>query len=1043
MNKRTYILVFLLLLAGFTSELSAQKKPKKAKQEISVVSGQVVDSSGIPVAGALVTAMEGAYFARTDADGAFSVKSGAADYILIEAEGYEPKEVYLPDLAAGQAIALEASPYRSGSADRVELPFGTLTDRRVVGAVNDIDMDRYKDKLSDYGLDGVLQAEGFGVFGAKDVRGMGYTILIDGLVRDGSNSVASLSDMLNADEVERITVLKDAASRLLYGSYADKGIILIKTRRGEAHKRIMNFSYETSFGIPKAQPEYLRAADYMILYNEALRNDGGNPMYSYQDIENARAGVDPVKYPDQDYYSSEFLRGFKPQNRVSAEFIGGSRVAQYYLNAGFYNTKSIVSMGESDKQRTNRFNVRGNVDVNINKYIKVSLDAAAIFNSYHGPNWKNGNFWRLSTENPVNSYPFLIPVDRLDMEDEYTKTALEDAELQRSVIGGKYLVGGNNNNNPNYLRNPYGDLYLGGYANTMDRMAHINVGIDVDFSWLTEGLSFKTYFGTDNYNKYTTTQNNSYASYEPAFGDDGTIRIANIYGSNDFVGSQTMTDTGFYRRLGWNNALSYDRTFSGRHQLSAVLMSTMHHYKESGATHAEKSVNFGGRVNYAFADKYVAEYSGAYIGSTFLSRGNRWGYAQGGGLGWIVSEEEFLRGSRWLNYLTIKVSYANTKSDSGMSNYIDTDIYDPGANYNYGDGTGQNALMTLQRGNPAISWVQRHDVNVGMEFSLFRHALSGEVNYFNSLRFDEITRRTSQLPGVLGSSVFIPNENYNSRRQSGIEARITYRRHFGDFGLEVGADMIWYKPRYVNYSEIDYPEHLSYLSRAGRPTDAIWGLQADGFYTQEEIDLMNAGGAIARPTYGTVQAGDIKYRDVNGDMRIDDEDFTVIGNTHARFAYGLKVTLTWRNFELFAYMSAQTGATKDYRSDAYYAVYGPNAKYPVHLIGRWAYDPSLGIDTRATATYPRLTASSSGTTHNYGKTSTFWLARQNYFSIPAVQLSYHLGDKLMKTLRLKDVTIYARATDILLLSPSRDRMILNVGSEFQYAWVHLGVKLKF
>ena len=298
MNKRTYILVFLLLLAGFTSELSAQKKPKKAKQEISVVSGQVVDSSGIPVAGALVTAMEGAYFARTDADGAFSVKSGAADYILIEAEGYEPKEVYLPDLAAGQAIALEASPYRSGSADRVELPFGTLTDRRVVGAVNDIDMDRYKDKLSDYGLDGVLQAEGFGVFGAKDVRGMGYTILIDGLVRDGSNSVASLSDMLNADEVERITVLKDAASRLLYGSYADKGIILIKTRRGEAHKRIMNFSYETSFGIPKAQPEYLRAADYMILYNEALRNDGGNPMYSYQDIENARAGVDPVKYPD-------------------------------------------------------------------------------------------------------------------------------------------------------------------------------------------------------------------------------------------------------------------------------------------------------------------------------------------------------------------------------------------------------------------------------------------------------------------------------------------------------------------------------------------------------------------------------------------------------------------------------------------------------------------------------------------------------------------------------------------------------------------------
>lgn len=1042
MNKRTYILVFLLLLAGFTSELSAQKKPKKAKQEISVVSGQVVDSSGIPVAGALVTAMEGAYFARTDADGAFSVKSGAADYILIEAEGYEPKEVYLPDLAAGQAIALEASPYRSGSADRVELPFGTLTDRRVVGAVNDIDMDRYKDKLSDYGLDGVLQAEGFGVFGAKDVRGMGYTILIDGLVRDGSNSVASLSDMLNADEVERITVLKDAASRLLYGSYADKGIILIKTRRGEAHKRIMNFSYETSFGIPKAQPEYLRAADYMILYNEALRNDGGNPMYSYQDIENARAGVDPVKYPDQNYYSSEFLRGFKPQNRVSAEFIGGSRVAQYYLNAGFYNTKSIVSMGESDKQRTNRFNVRGNVDVNINKYIKVSLDAAAIFNSYHGPNWKNGNFWRLSTENPVNSYPFLIPVDRLDMEDEYTKTALEDAELQRSVIGGKYLVGGNNNNNPNYLRNPYGDLYLGGYANTMDRMAHINVGIDVDFSWLTEGLSFKTYFGTDNYNKYTTTQNNSYASYEPAFGDDGTIRIANIYGSNDFVGSQTMTDTGFYRRLGWNNALSYDRTFSGRHQLSAVLMSTMHHYKESGATHAEKSVNFGGRVNYAFADKYVAEYSGAYIGSTFLSRGNRWGYAQGGGLGWIVSEEEFLRGSRWLNYLKIKVSYANTKSDSGMSNYIDTDIYDPGANYNYGDGTGQNALMTLQRGNPAISWVQRHDVNVGMEFSLFRHALSGEVNYFNSLRFDEITRRTSQLPGVLGSSVFIPNENYNSRRQSGIEARITYRRHFGDFGLEVGADMIWYKPRYVKYSEIDYPEHLSYLSR--RPAD--------------RCDL---GPASRRVLYaGGDRPDERRRRDRPSHLRNGAGRRHQVSRRQRRHAhrrrglhrdrqYARPVRLRTQSHPHVAQFRTvrlhERPDGGDQRLSERRVLCGLRAQRQVS----GTPDRPLGLRSQPRDRYARygdLSASDGqlvGDDAQLRQDVDVLARRQNYFSIPAVQLSYHLGDKLMKTLRLKDVTIYARATDILLLSPSRDRMILNVGSEFQYAWVHLGVKLKF
>lgn len=178
-------------------------------------------------------------------------------------------------------------------------------------------------------------------------------------------------------------------------------------------------------------------------------------------------------------------------------------------------------------------------------------------------------------------------------------------------------------------------------------------------------------------------------------------------------------------------------------------------------------------------------------------------------------------------------------------------------------------------------------------------------------------------------------------------------------------------------------------------------------------------------------------------MRIDDEDFTVIGNTHARFAYGLNVTLTWRNFELFAYMSAQTGATKDYRSDAYYAVYGPNAKYPVHLIGRWAYDPSLGDRY---ARYGDLSASDGQLVGDDAqlRQDVDVLARPAELLLDSGRPALlPFGDKLMKTLRLKDVTIYARATDILLLSPSRDRMILNVGSEFQYAWVHLGVKLKF
>lgn len=917
--------------------------------------------------------------------------------------------------------------------ETVTVPFGKMSDRRIVSSVTRIDMEDWQDKLVDNSWKTILNNDGFGMFGTSDIRGDKYIIMVDGLIRDGSSSVSSFTDMMNSEQIESITILKDAASRMLYGAYADKGIIMITTKRGHIGKRKINVYYESDFGVPVSLPSYMKTSDYMILYNEARANDGLSPMYSYDQIEAARSGSDPLQYPMQDYYGSgDFLNAFKPQHKVSLDFSGGNERAKYYLNVGYYNTSSII---KNSNQSTNRFNVRGNVDVNLNKWVNVSLGAAAIFNSYKGPNYLGKNFWGISTSERINSYPLLIPIDRIREED---MGLVEEAMAQRSVIDDKWLVGGSKI----FTQNLYGDLMLGGYTNTMDRMAQINVGLNVDFGFLTKGMYFKSYFGSDNYNVYTTAQKNKYAVYEPAFLEDGTIAITKV-GANDFVGSQAISGVAFYRRLGWTNVLGYDRVFADKHDLSVALTSVMHNYKESNSAYANRSANFGVRANYMFDRKYVVEYSGALIGTSRFAKGHRWGYAQSAGAGWIISENSFMQDAHWMDYLKLKASYALSKTDIDntlSSYYLYDDTYLADGSFSYGDGAGSNGEMSVTKGNPNLGWIRKHDINVGLEAMMFDRQLSLYLNYYHTLRFDEPVRRSSTRPSYIGGSAFLPFENFGSRSVDGVELKLGWDRTFGDFSVNLVGSVIWYSPKLVNYDEVDYGEGMEYRQHAGKASDAIWGFVSDGLYTQQEIDAINDinNTDVVRPTYGSVQAGDVKYRDMNGDKVIDNYDLTVIGNTHARFNYGLQVNLKYRNFGLYMYLFAKSGVSKLFQ-DNYYNVFGEK-KYPEHLKGRWAYDPEHGIDTRATATYPRLTTLQN--TNNF-KESTYWLADTGYFAIPDIQLTYSFGKRVLSALHLNGLSVFVKASDTLLVGPNADKIRLNVGSEPQYRKFSVGMNIRF
>jgi TonB-linked SusC/RagA family outer membrane protein len=923
--------------------------------------------------------------------------------------------------------------YDDSVRELVNMPFGTLSKRNITGAVANFRMDDFRDIYNDRNYWTLVRANGTGLFSATDVRGMGGVIVIDGLVRDGNSAVVNFSDMINADEIEEITILKDAASRMLYGALADQGVIMIKTRHGEAFKNRMNFTYEFSFGVPISYPNYLKAADYMILYNEACRNDGKPIAYSWDDIENTRNGVDEIRYPDVDYYrNNEFLARVKPQQRLQAVFSGGNHIAQYFLNMAYLNSRSLLKEGEGANQSTNRFNVHGALNMKINDFIKATMDGTAIFNAYHGPNYQNINFWNLSTSQRVNAYPLLIPIKLIREEDA---GIIEEAANQRSLVQGRYLLGGNRN----FMQNLWGDLNLGGYDNTMDRLMNVNIGIDIDLRKIVNGLSFRTYFGSDNYNQYAVKQINSYAVYNPTLQDDNKFAVEKV-GDNDFVGKQTMNDIAFYRRYGWINTLTYRKLFAEKHDVNVVFNSYLNTYKQSGFTNTERHLNFGERINYMYDKRLVVEYSSAIIGSAYLGADNRWGYAQSVGTGWILSEENFIRNMPALDYLKLKATFANTKSYLSFNNYhLFENTYTTSSAYNYGDGVGANNAMTLTYGNNNLSWVQRNELNIGLEAKLLDRMFSIDANYFNSLHFDILETPVNAYPSYLGGSNFIPLENFGRRREQGFDVGIGFSHRAGDLQVNLVANIAYVVPKILVTDALVYGPDEQYLTRKSKSPNAIWGLIAEGLYTQEEINRINSAEAeVIRPTFGTVRAGDIKYRDMNNDKRIDNDDITVLGSSHATANYGFTVNIAWRNLNLYAYFAAQTGRSAFYRSN-YYNVTG-EMKYPAHLLGRWAYDPETGVDTRATATYPRLTTVEEA---NNFRNSSYWLSNCNYFSLPAVQLTYMFDNYITDKLHIKKLMVFARGQNLFLIGPNADKLQLNVGSEPQMRWYYAGINVEF
>lgn len=942
--KTLYIYIILMLLLPFFSEsnIYAQKKSK----QYSEITAKVVDKEGNPIQSVKITVDEGLFESFTDKQGVFSLKVTNNSTLVFDMLGYDSKYLEVSAIKQNPVVIMEKSIPYGGVEDKVELPFRETVAREVVGAISTIGEDIIS-KSNQMNVLNILsgKAPGLNVSQVPAEPGRSATILnIRGLSRSTTDNAPLIIidgierplEDLTPEEIESITVLKDATSKILYGPKAVNGVLLVKTKRGIKYKRERQFNIEFGAQLPVRMPEYLNSADYATMYNQARFNDGLSPYYTQADIDGYRMKTNSILYPDVDFHKL-CLNDHMSYRKAIAQFRGGNEAAQYYVNATYAGYGGYEAIGNSNT--SNKFNLRVNLDYKVNDWLKAFVDIAGQM-EFYTTNYMLADelFFRLSSHRP-NAYPVRFS----DPENSETEIygAMENANLASS------------------RENIYAEMLLGGSKENTVRKGQTNIGLDLSLDRYVKGLSAKAYVTFDVYNYLVVGKNENFSSYRPLFSKNSLIG-KELLTVEKKVSDKSRIEDQMYRNYGYFGQLSYDRIFRTKHQLKSDLVIFQSKRENLGSSQDDVNRTFALRTNYVYNKKWIAELDMAVMGSSRFAKGNRYGYFPTVGLAWIASEEKFLKDKEWLDFLKIKASTGLL----GTDNYFDFFLFESRWNTNQSTHFGPkleediNTSTLVHVGNPDLTWEKSFEINIGAEAS-FLNCLTANFNYFNNYRYDILTPITS-FSSINGGELMY--RNYGSVRNQGIELALEYSGNIGKFHYSIGGNTIWSK---AVYEKADDMEGLpSNRKKEGKPLDTYFGLMAEGlFKSKDEI--------ATHPVqdFGPIQIGDVKYTNINNDSRINENDMLPIGNEYPRFQFGLNINLAYKGFELS--LSGSGMAQYDiYLNNSYYWM-REDQKYSTFV--KEYFNPSTGEGK-----FPRL--STQQNQNNY-RSSSLWMRSGNFFKL--------------------------------------------------------------
>lgn len=1007
--RTKFVLFALITLTSLN--LTAQS------EEQIVVEARILDESGDPVQGAIVQNKQDDVFTITDETGQFTISVNPGSFLQITAEGFKSVSITADEYQEDLVLV-------KGSNSEVQIAFQKVEEGEIVaGGTSYVDLPEILEKnYTTYSLDGLSAF--VGGFNGGNIWGMGnYLVLVDGVPRSPGSALPV--------EIEQVSFLKGVTAVSLYGSRAAQGVIQITTKHGEVGKQQISARVDAGLFVPKRYPQYLGSAEYMTYYNEARTNDGLNPLYSEEEIFNHASGSNPYRYPSVNFYSDDYLKPVYERYDATVEISGGNEAARYYTDIGFFRTGNQIDFGEAVNNKTERFNVRGNVDLKLNDWISASLGANAIYYSGRGV---NANYWGDAATVRPNRFAPLIPIDFISEGNESTRILAQNSS---NIIDDRFLLGGSQLDQTN----AFASIYAGGYNTFTSREFQFNTAIDADLNRALKGLTFNTMFGVDYSTSYNQSYNNEYSVYAADWvnvnGEDEIERLVR-YGEDARTGIQNINNSAYQQTISFSSQLNYETELAEDHNLSAMLVAAGWQQTISGQYHRISSANLGLQLAYNYKNRYYVLFNEAVVHSARFVKGERTGYSPTATIAWKIGREPFLENSSVVNDLELSVSAGVLSTDMGLQAnqyYAHQNIFSQteGAWFSWRDGALTRSTNSLQGGNPDLTFARRKEINVELKGSLFNNSIKFQTAFFANRMKGNIIQASVLYPNYFSTffpaSSFIPYINYNNDDRIGFDFDITYSKTIGSIDWTVGLAGIYYDTKAAQRAEL---YENDYQNREGKPLDAIWGLQSDGFFNSED----EIASAPSQSALGNVAPGDIRYVDQNGDGIINNEDEVYLGKwgwSGAPLSAGIHLSAKWKNLTFFALATGQTGAHA-MKNSSYFWIDGED-KYSTVVRDRWT------PETADTATYPRLTTQNG---ENNFRSSDFWMYSTDRIDLAKVQVSYDIPSKILGSDSfLRNLNIYVSGANLFTFSSERELMELNIGGAPQTRFYNLGLKALF
>ena len=831
---------------------------------------------------------------------------------------------------------------------------------------------------------GAIPNVGGGIYGDNSeflisARGQSPIAIVDGVERDLYS--------IDPEAIESVTIQKDALSNMFLGMRSSRGALIITTKNPDA-KGGFHLSLTGKFGISsalKSGPNPLSAYQYAYLLNEALLNDGKSPLYTYDDFEAYRNGTSPYLHPDVNWKDA-IMNNSTTSQAYNLNVTGGGRVAQYFVSLGYYSENGLFKTSDANSYNTNfkynRYLITSKVNINVTDEFKVSMSLMGRIEEGNQPGGISGtgysdllsNVW----QTPNNAYPVLNP---------------------NGTYGG----------NASYSQNLYAQTTGSGYisSNTRDVVGTIN--LKYDFDKLVRGLSVGATGNISSQVRNAIVRTKQAQVFQYSITQQGN----EAYDKYGDVSSQTNSyrSVSTYQYMYGKMYVDWERQF-GMHGVKASLWGDTRTILNNYDLPMIPS-NIGQKVEYNYDNKYFAQ---AAVTESYYNRydnGRRWGTFWAVGLGWDISKEKFMEASK-IDQLKLRATYGHTGNgidNAGYFSYLKRYNEDGGLWYSNGTSmsNGGSVSEISPLANTLLTWEKGRKVNVGLDLTLLKNRLTLSADYYNDYYYDILQSRGKSIQ-LLG--IAYPAENIGKTRYYGLETQLSWQDHIGKVNYYVSANWSMEQNKRLFMDEQYVP--YDYLKMTGQPTGTIYGLVATGFLTAKDI----ADGYPVMNGFNNIQAGDVKYKDMNGDGEINEFDRTVIGGDKPTCYFGIDLGFEWKGLEVTALI--QGAYNRDlYNSDRTllegFQVIGQSyGQAYTNLLNRWT------PETAETATYPRLTAG--GNMYNYGNNwnSSLFVQNGNYIRLKNATVSYKLPENFCRNylggLRVK---IFVQGQNLLTWSRTR------------------------